>query len=166
MTVGGLHLDHGDRVARAGEGALCSTVATDVTLAPPPEKHQDRHRSGAHICHHDVRHHLPPEAPEDPHRGGIQRSPGPSETAAHRNEPLSEYQHGLQHELHLHRQTLTGAGQTWPGRAAQGKGTGWACPFPSPHSRRTFSPWGRASRRTSPAGSPCTHWTSLTVSAP
>ena len=123
MTVGGLHLDHGDRVARAGEGALCSTVATDVTLAPPPEKHQDRHRSGAHICHHDVRHHLPPEAPEDPHRGGIQRSPGPSETAAHRNEPLSEYQHGLQHELHLHRQTLTGAGQTWPGRAAQGKGT-------------------------------------------
>lgn len=38
VTVGGLHLDHGDRVARAGEGALCSTVATDVTLAPPQER--------------------------------------------------------------------------------------------------------------------------------
>ena len=28
----------GERVARAGEGALCSAVATDVTLSPHPQK--------------------------------------------------------------------------------------------------------------------------------
>lgn len=38
--------------------------------------------------------------------------------------------------------------------------------FPSPQSREDFLPMGKGIRRTSPAGSLCTHWTSLTVSAP
>nr|XP_033696419.1 sodium bicarbonate transporter-like protein 11 isoform X4 [Tursiops truncatus] len=128
------------------------------------EKHQDSDRGGTHVCHDVLRHHLPPKAPEDPHGGGIQGGPGTSETAAHHNEPLSEHQHeGLQHELHLHPQTPAGAGQRWPGRAAQGRDTGLmgACPLPSPYGTRTFSPSGGASGRTSPADSLCTHWTSL-----
>lgn len=139
------------------------------SLAPCPEKHQDCDRGGTHVCHDVLRHHLPPKAPEDPHGGGIQGGPGTSETAAHHNEPLSEHQHeGLQHELHLHPQTPAGAGQRWPGRAAQGRDTGLmdACPPPSPHGTRTFSPWGGASGRTSRADSLCTRWTSLMVSGP
>lgn len=52
------------------------------------------------------------------------------------------------------------------GRRAEGHGADGVCPPPSPHSTQTSSPWGRASGRTSPAGSLCIHWTSLTVGGP
>lgn len=52
------------------------------------------------------------------------------------------------------------------GRRAEGHGADGVCPPPSPHSTQTSSPWGRASGRTSPAGSLCIHWTSPTVGGP
>lgn len=58
-------------------------------------------------------------------------------------------------------------GQGGPGGSALGMGCrANRYPFLSPCSSRTFSLWGRASGRTSLAGSLYTHWTSPTVRCP